>query len=153
MESERWDPIHGSSGRQTDVVPAHDMPVSGVATRAAGRAKLRGKDLKVIYDAHEYVPGIARYGARTRKYIAAWANHEREYIGAADRVITVSSAIADRLENEHKLPRKPEVILNTPDIPESVEIERDIRAKVRLPADVPLLVYSGGPERVSACVG
>ncbi|WP_132287966.1 glycosyltransferase [Kribbella sp. VKM Ac-2568] len=129
---------------EPDVVHAHDMHVIGVATRAAGRAKLRGKDLKVIYDAHEYVPGIARYGARTRKYIAAWANHEREYIGAADRVITVSSAIADRLENEHKLPRKPEVILNTPDIPESVEIERDIRAKVRLPADVPLLVYSGG---------
>ena len=66
---------------EPDVVHAHDMHVIGVAARAAGRAKLRGKDLKVVYDAHEYVPGIARYGARTRKYIAAWANHEREYIG------------------------------------------------------------------------
>ncbi|MEU4390541.1 glycosyltransferase [Kribbella sp. NPDC023855] len=129
---------------EPDVVHAHDMHVIGVAARAAGRAKLRGKDLKVVYDAHEYVPGIARYGARTRKFIAAWANHEREYIGAADRVVTVSSAIAERLEKEHKLPLKPTVILNTPDIPESVEIELDIRAKLRLPAEVPLLVYSGG---------
>jgi glycosyltransferase involved in cell wall biosynthesis len=129
---------------EPDAVHAHDMHMIGVAARAAGRAKLRGKHLKVVYDAHEYVPGIARYGARTRKYIAAWANHEREYIGAADRVITVSSAIADRLKREHKLDREPEVILNTPDVPESVEIERDIRSRVRLPADVPLLVYSGG---------
>ncbi|WBQ05011.1 glycosyltransferase [Kribbella sp. CA-293567] len=129
---------------EPDVVHAHDMHVIGVAARAAGRAKLRGKDLKVVYDAHEYVPGIARYGARTRKYIAAWANHEREYLGAADRVVTVSSAIADRLKKEHKLPHLPTVILNTPDIPESVEIERDIRSKLRLPAEVPLLVYSGG---------
>jgi glycosyltransferase involved in cell wall biosynthesis len=129
---------------EPDVVHAHDMHVIGVAARAAGRAKLRGKDLKVVYDAHEYVPGIALYGPRTKKFIAAWANHESEYLGAADRVITVSTAIADRLEKEHKLPLKPTVILNTPDIPEVVEIERDIRAKVRLPREVPLLVYSGG---------
>ncbi|MFI5710754.1 glycosyltransferase family 4 protein [Kribbella sp. NPDC051620] len=129
---------------EPDVVHAHDMHVIGVAARAAGRAKLRGKDLKVVYDAHEYVPGIALYGPRTRKFIAAWAKHEAEYMGAADRVITVSTAIADRLEKEHKLPVKPTVILNTPDIPDVVEIERDIRAKVRLPREVPLLVYSGG---------
>ena len=43
---------------EPDVVHAHDMHVIGVATRAAGRAKLRGKDLKVVYDAHEYVAGL-----------------------------------------------------------------------------------------------
>ena len=41
---------------EPDVVHAHDMHVIGVAARAAGRAKLRGKHLKVVYDAHEYVP-------------------------------------------------------------------------------------------------
>ena len=77
---------------EPDVVHAHDMHVIGVAARAAGRAKLRGKDLKVVYDAHEYVAGLSRYGARTRRSIAAWANHEPEYIDDADRVITVSPA-------------------------------------------------------------
>ncbi|HET6987656.1 MAG TPA: glycosyltransferase, partial [Kribbella sp.] len=119
----------------------------GVATRAAGRAKLRGKDLKVVYDAHEYVAGLSRYGARTRRSIAAWANHEAEYIGQADRVITVSPAIAQRLQREHKLTHEPTVIMNTPN-PADVSVEvPDIRRAIGLPSDVPLLVYSGGVTR------
>ena len=132
---------------EPDVVHAHDMHVIGVATRAAGRAKLRGKDLKVVYDAHEYVAGLSRYGARTRRSIAAWANHEREYIDDADRVITVSPAIAQRLQREHKLDHEPTVIMNTPN-PADVSVEvPDIRSRLGLASDVPLLVYSGGVTR------
>ena len=129
---------------EPDVVHAHDMHVIGVATRAAGRAKLRGKQLKVVYDAHEYVAGLSRYGARTRRSIAAWANHEREYIGDADRVITVSPAIAERLQREHQLDHEPTVIMNTPN-PADVSVEvSDIRSQLGLASEVPLLVYSGG---------
>jgi len=132
---------------EPDVVHAHDMHVIGVATRAAGRAKLRGKDLKVVYDAHEYVAGLSRYGARTRRSIAAWANHEAEYIGQVDRVITVSPAIAQRLQREHKLTHEPTVIMNTPN-PADVSVEvPDIRSAIGLASDVPLLVYSGGVTR------
>jgi len=127
-----------------DVVHAHDMHVIGVAVRAAARAKLAGRTMKVVYDAHEYVPGIARYGPRTPRFIAAWANHERDYIRAVDRVVTVSPAIAERLQVEHKLADRPEVVLNTPDLPDSITVEDDIRSRTGLPADVPLLVYSGG---------
>jgi len=132
---------------EPDVVHAHDMHVIGVATRAAGRAKLRGKDLKVVYDAHEYVAGLSRYGARTRRSIAAWANHEREYIGEADRVITVSPAIARTLQSDHQLDLEPTVIMNTPN-PADVSVEvPDIRSRIGLRAEVPLLVYSGGVTR------
>ncbi|GAA1113303.1 hypothetical protein GCM10009630_08200 [Kribbella jejuensis] len=132
---------------EPDVVHAHDMHVIGVATRAAGRAKLRGRDLKVIYDAHEYVAGLSQYGARTRRSIAAWANHEAEYIGAADRVITVSPAIATRLRAEHNLDHEPTVVMNTPN-PADVSVEvSDIRSQLGLASDVPLLVYSGGVTR------
>ncbi len=132
---------------EPDVVHAHDMHVIGVATRAAGRAKLRGKDLKVVYDAHEYVAGLSRYGARTRRSIAAWANHEREYIGEADRVITVSPAIARTLQSDHHLDLEPTVIMNTPN-PADVSVEvPDIRSRIGLRAEVPLLVYSGGVTR------
>jgi glycosyltransferase involved in cell wall biosynthesis len=127
-----------------DVVHAHDMHVIGVAVRAAARAELAGRTMKVVYDAHEYVPGIARYGGRTPRFIAAWANHERDYIRAVDRVVTVSPAIAERLQLEHKLPDRPEVVLNTPDLPEVITVEDDIRSRIGLPADIPLLVYSGG---------
>ncbi|MEV6266308.1 glycosyltransferase [Kribbella sp. NPDC051936] len=132
---------------EPDVVHAHDMHVIGVATRAAGRAKLRGRSLKVVYDAHEYVAGLSQYGARTRRSIAAWANHEREYIGQADRVITVSPAIATRLQREHKLRDEPTVVMNTPN-PADVSVEvSDIRSQIGLASDVPLLVYSGGVTR------
>ncbi|MEV5964210.1 glycosyltransferase [Kribbella sp. NPDC051952] len=127
-----------------DVVHAHDMHVIGVAVRAAARARRAGRPLKVVYDAHEYVPGIARYGGRTRRFIAAWAGHERDFISAADRVVTVSPGIADRLEREHRLGRRPEVVLNTPDLPETVVRTDDIRSRIGLAAEIPLLVYSGG---------
>jgi glycosyltransferase involved in cell wall biosynthesis len=127
-----------------DVLHAHDMHLVGVAARASSRAKLRGRNLKVVYDAHEYVPGIAQYGHRTPRWIAGWADHEKEYLGAADRVITVSSAIAERLKEENNLDHLPQIILNTPDIPKEIELTQDIRAVTGLPAEVPLLVYSGG---------
>ncbi|NEA35485.1 glycosyltransferase [Streptomyces sp. SID13031] len=129
---------------EPDVVHAHDMHVIGVATRAAGRAKLRGKELKVVYDAHEYVAGLSRYGARTRRFIASWANHEREYIGQADRVITVSPAIARTLTSRYKLDREPTVIINSPSLSEVTADVVDLRSQLELAADVPLLVYSGG---------
>ncbi|MEV6413399.1 glycosyltransferase [Kribbella sp. NPDC051718] len=127
-----------------DVLHAHDMHLVGVAARAKARAKLRGRDLKVVYDAHEYVPGLAQYGHRTPRWIAAWADHETKYLGAADRVITVSSAIAQRLKEENNLDHLPQIILNTPDIPREIELSQDIRTVTGLPAETPLLVYSGG---------
>lgn len=129
---------------EPDVVHAHDMHVIGVGSRAAGRAKLRGKDLKFVYDAHEYVAGLSRYGGRTRRFISAWANHEAEYIGTADRVITVSPAIARTLQSKYKLAAEPTVIINSPSLNEVSDDALDLRSRLALPADVPLLVYSGG---------
>lgn len=127
-----------------DVLHAHDMHLIGVAARAAGRAALRGRKLEVVYDAHEYVKGLSRYGGRTPRFIAAWAQHERENIGAADRVITVSPAIARALKADHRLKREPTVIMNTPSqFDVSAEVV-DLRTRTGLAADVPLMVYSGG---------
>ncbi|MGZ0151634.1 hypothetical protein ACXJJ3_31575 [Kribbella sp. WER1] len=58
-------------------------------------------------------------------------------------MITVSPAIAQRLRQEHALDRMPEVVLNIPDVRDGESIEDDIRSRAGLPADVPLLVYSG----------
>jgi glycosyltransferase involved in cell wall biosynthesis len=127
-----------------DVLHAHDMHLIGVASRAAGRAKLRGREMKMIYDAHEYVPGLSRYGGRTPRFIAAWAQHEREYIGTADRVITVSPAIARTLQRRYKLDREPDLIMNTPSRTDLSAEVVDLRTRTGLADDVPLMVYSGG---------
>ncbi len=130
-----------------DVVHAHDMHVVGVAARAAGRARLRGRDLMVVYDAHEYVPGLSRYGPRTPRFIAAWARHEKEYIGTADRVITVSPAIARALHRRHRLDREPTVVINAPSLSDISAEVTDLRSRLGLAREVPLLVYSGGVTR------
>src|SRR6185436_11628803 len=91
--------------------------------------------------------GLSRYGARTRRSIAAWANHEAEYINAVDRVVTVSPAIASTLKKDHHLDHEPTVIMNTPN-PADVSVEvPDIRKRIGLASEVPLLVYSGGVTR------
>ncbi|TDC54401.1 glycosyltransferase [Jiangella ureilytica] len=128
-----------------DAVHAHDMHVIGVAVRAAERARAAGRRLAVVYDAHEYVPGLSRYGARTPRFIAAWANHEREYIGRADRVVTVSPAIARTLHQRYRLDREPTVVINSPSMTELTGDDvPGLRARTGLAPDVPLLVYSGG---------
>ncbi|RZU01769.1 glycosyltransferase involved in cell wall biosynthesis [Kribbella rubisoli] len=130
-----------------DALHAHDMHVIAVGSRAAGRADLRGRSLKVVYDAHEYVPGLSQYGGRTPRMIAAWAQHEAEYIRTVDRVVTVSPAIARTLHKRHKLDREPTVVINSPELCERDSGITDIRATIGLAADVPLLVYSGGVTR------
>jgi glycosyltransferase involved in cell wall biosynthesis len=130
-----------------DVLHAHDMHVIGVASRAAGRAALRGRTMKVVYDAHEYVPGLSQYGGRTPRMIAAWAQHEREYIRTADRVVTVSPAIARTLRRRYRLDREPTVVINSPLLVAEGNEITDVRAAAGLPADRPLLVYSGRVTR------
>jgi len=130
-----------------DVLHAHDMHVIGVASRAAGRAALRGRTVQVVYDAHEYVPGLSTYPPRTPRLVAAWAQHERDYIRTVDRVVTVSPAIARTLHKRYKLDREPTVVINSPQLIEGDLSGPDIRSTIGLPDDVPLIVYSGGITR------
>jgi glycosyltransferase involved in cell wall biosynthesis len=86
---------------------------------------------------------------------------EREYIGLADGVVTVSEGIASKLAEDHTLPRRPHVILNAPVISASAPApplvdpgSSSLRADCGLSDDVPLLLYSGGmsPRRGVATV-
>src|SRR6185369_2116016 len=82
-----------------------------VAEGAVARAALEGRRMAMVYDAREYVPGLAIPPGRV---VAAYRNLEREYIRAADRVITVSEPIARELERANRLPRRPDLVLNAP---------------------------------------
>jgi glycosyltransferase involved in cell wall biosynthesis len=127
-----------------DIIHAHDMHMLRVASRAADRARSRGRTVRWVYDAHEYVPGLSTYGSRTPRTVAAWAKLEADYIGNADRVITVGPAIADALRDHYGLSHRPVVVLNTPVIePPTAERLPSIREVAGVPDGVPLLVYSG----------
>jgi glycosyltransferase involved in cell wall biosynthesis len=127
-----------------EVIHVHDVFMLGIAARAAHRAALDGRTIKIIYDAHEYIPGVPVVTARR---VAAYSDLEREFIGDADRVITVSEPLAHWLQRDHKLASLPDVVLNAPVEPhEDAEVE-GLRAQLRLPEEVPLLVYGGGVNR------
>lgn len=131
-----------------DVVHAHDVHVLGVAVHAARRAARRGRPLRVVYDAHEFVPGMAVAGRRTARSNAGWRGFEERYVRHADAVVTVGEGIADLVQRAHDLPERPAVVLNVP-VATSAAGDRDgrpladVRADCGLAADVPLLVYSG----------
>jgi glycogen(starch) synthase len=133
-----------------DLVHANDFRMLGVAARAAVRARERGRDLKVVWDAHEFLPGIKPWQSHPRWHIAQVA-HEREYAGAADAVVTVSDELAALLQETHDLPELPTVVLNTPwaSEAEADAHQRTIRDALGVRPDVPVMVYSGAaaPQR------
>jgi len=130
-----------------DLLHANDVVMIGVASNAVDRARLRGRTIPWLYDAHEYVPGMGRY---LPDRIAGMADHEKEYIGRADAVLTVSDPIADSIQQRTGLTERPIVVLNTPYGVRAPDRERpSVRAAVGLAEGVPLLVYSGNmaPDR------
>jgi glycosyltransferase involved in cell wall biosynthesis len=129
---------------QIEVIHVHDVFMLGIAARAAHRAALDGRTIKIIYDAHEYIPGVPVVAPRR---VAAYSDLEREFIRDADRVITVSEPLAHWLQRDHKLACLPDVVLNAPvEPPEDAEVT-GLRELLRLSEDVPLLVYGGGVNR------
>ena len=130
-----------------DAVHAHDMHLLRVASRAAARARRAGRRLPWVYDAHEYVPGLSQYGGRTARVIAGWADLEADFVRDADRVVTVSPAIAVALKERYDLPRLPTVVLNVPTRdPDGSTPVVPVREVCGLGPDVPLISYSGAMQ-------
>lgn len=132
-----------------DLIHAHDFRMVGVAARAVARARHAGRRTRMIYDAHEYVPGLT---GRTAKWLASQTAYEREHIGFADAVVTVSPALADMLVEAHGLAERPIVTLNAPPKLQAVgqgtewrteQGARDVREACGLGPDTPLVVYCG----------
>lgn len=131
-----------------DVIHAHDMHVLGVAVHAAQRARKAGRDVKVVYDAHEYVAGLAVAGSFTPRSIAAWADLEAEFAPVADRVIAVSPRSAAAIQERLGLHRRPDVVHNVPVVGPDTPEDVGLRRVCELADDVPLVVYSGGIREV-----
>lgn len=129
-----------------DIIYANDFRMLGVGARAKIRARAMGRDIKLIWDVHEYLPGVKPRSDNARWMIANRA-HESEYAPYADAVITVSEQLAELLRRDHNLPELPSVVLNTPrqaDVSGAVEPDApDIRTTCGLDPQTPLVVYSG----------
>ncbi|GGU91271.1 hypothetical protein GCM10010182_02700 [Actinomadura cremea] len=130
---------------EPDIVHANDFRMLGVGARAVRRARAKGRGTKLVWDAHEFLPGIRPWGIGPR-WIPAMCAHEREYAGDADAVLTVSEALADRLVEGHGLRERPTVVLNAPITegePSGTGPVPDMRELCGVGPDTPIAVYSG----------
>jgi glycogen(starch) synthase len=134
-----------------DIIHAHDYKVLGVAARAKVRAAARGRKVKLLYDAHEYVAGLSPYRGRPT-WLPAQIDYEREYVPYADAMVTVSAALAELLRDDYRLPELPGVVMNCPTRGEAVAEKatpgRDLRADCGIGPQTPLIAYCGGLSTV-----
>ncbi|MFH9686824.1 glycosyltransferase family 4 protein [Streptomyces sp. NPDC017413] len=130
-----------------DLIHAHDFKMLGVGARAAVRARAAGRPVKLVWDAHEYVPGLPPRHGRWLPAHVAW---EKEHAVFADAVVTVSPALAELLKEGHQLTELPTVVLNAPVIsPGADEVAGadpvpDLRELCGVGPETPLLAYVGG---------
>ncbi|XTZ16630.1 glycosyltransferase family 4 protein [Micromonospora echinospora] len=130
---------------QPDIIHANDFRMIGVGVRAARRARARGRNTRLVWDAHEFVAGVLGRADNPR-WLPAQIAHVEEYVGAADAVVTVSATLAELLQRTHRLPVRPEVVLNAPPRPvvDPADGSLDVRARCGVGPTTPLLVYCGG---------
>ncbi|HEU5128867.1 MAG TPA: glycosyltransferase family 4 protein [Glycomyces sp.] len=128
-----------------DLIHANDFRMLGVGARAALRARAKGRGTKLVWDAHEYLPGMHPWITHPRWHVAQMA-HEREYAPCADAVVTVSEPLAGLLQERHRLPETPTVVMNAPEMRplDADDAVPSLRERCGIGRDTPLLVYSGG---------
>ncbi len=138
-----------------DLIHANDFRMLGVGARAKTRALAAGRPVKLVWDAHEFLPGV-RPWLDDARWLPAHIAHEREYAPCADAAVTVSDTLATLLRDTHGLPRDPTVVLNAPDAhstgrfsPEEDGEVPSLRELCGIGPGTPLVVYSGGaaPQR------
>ncbi len=135
-----------------DIIHAHDFRMLGVGARAVRRARDAGRAVPLVWDAHEFLPGIKPWRDNAR-WLPAHVAYQREYAPCADAVVTVSETLAELLQREHGLPTRPSVVLNAPMVNEErddgAEPVADLRRLCGIDDQTPLIVYSGAarPQR------
>ncbi len=131
-------------GLKPDIIHANDFRMLGVGVRATLRARAKGRDVKLVWDAHESVAGVMGRASNPR-WLPAQIEYVNEFAPQADAVVTVSRSLAELLQASHKLAELPKVVLNAPpSIPDTDAAAPDIRALCGIDDETPLLVYCGG---------
>jgi glycosyltransferase involved in cell wall biosynthesis len=130
-----------------DVLHAHDYTALPIAGEIAAALKKAGHPAQLIYDAHEYVPGVAHLKAPLMR---SYTEQEIIYTAESAAVLSVSEGMSELLIPHLKMgDRRPEIVANDPLVEGQQPSVRSLRHDCGITADVPLIVYSGAvaPQR------
>jgi glycosyltransferase involved in cell wall biosynthesis len=121
--------------REVDIAHCNDLNALPVGLLI----KLFGKNVKVVYDCHEYETEINSLKGAEKKVKKGL---ERFLIYFADQVITVSDSISNEYARLYKIP-KPYLVLNCPAYKE--QPKRDLfRENLGIRTDQTIFLYQGG---------
>lgn len=125
-----------SYSKEFDILHCNDLNTLPIAVIIK---KYFNKNVKIMYDAHEYETEMKGMQG-TQKYLIKWL--ERDFIKYADKVITVSDSIANEYARLYDIP-KPELVLNAP--PYRKIVKKDIfRDTLGIVKDQTIFLYQGG---------
>lgn len=129
-----------------DVVHAHDYTALPIAGALVEELQRQGHSAKLVYDAHEFVPGVSHL---TKPLSDLYATQERKFAKSAAAVLSVSEGMSDLLIPHLGLTERPDIVANDPLFEGQAPAVRNLRADIGVDPDVPLMVYSGAvaPQR------
>ncbi|TRZ85597.1 MAG: glycosyltransferase [Streptomycetaceae bacterium] len=129
-----------------DVIHAHDYTALPVAGALIEYLATQGHTAQLIYDAHEYVPGVSHLTAPLKK---VYIREEKRYSAVAATVLSVSEGMSDLLIPHLELSNRPELVANDPLFEGQQPCPRNLRQDCKIDTTTPLLVYSGAvaPQR------
>ena len=134
-------------GKNSTAGLSHDGPVFDLAhcndieTLTAGVAlKKNGVARKLLYDTHEFWPGIGVHGSAPNAALRAL---EASLIDQADYVVTVNSMIADLMRSEYGLAQTPTAVMNCPPRFEGAVATDDVHEPVRVLYQGKVQAYRG----------
>ena len=129
-----------------DVIHAHDYTALPIATDITNLLRAQGKRVSLIYDAHEYVPGVSHL---TKPLANVYTKAERAGVKIADAVLSVSDPMSDLLMPHLQIKERPIIVANDPLVAGQQKAKRNLRKECGLDKKTPLLVYSGAvaPQR------
>ena len=129
-----------------DVIHAHDYTALPVAAALIDLLKTEGKEASLVYDAHEYVPGVAHL---TKPLAALYSKKEREYSQLSAAVLSVSEPMNELLLEHLQITTRPIIVANDPLVAGQQASSKNLRSDCGITPDAPLMVYSGAvaPQR------
>lgn len=125
--------------KESDVLHCNDLGTLPIGVIVK---KLYNKDIKIVYDAHEYETET-HYTKGFRKIMVKVM--ERVLIKYVDKTITVSSKIADEYVRLYNIER-PSLVLNTPLLQE-VKKKDLFRERFNIPKSSKIFLYQGALNR------
>ena len=134
-----------------DVIHAHDYTALPIAGALVEYLASQGHTAHLIYDAHEYVPGVSHLNTPLKN---VYTREEKRYSAIAATVLSVSEGMSDLLIPHLELSKRPELVANDPLFEGQQPCPRSLREDCGVTNQTPLLVYSGAvaPQRGIATV-